>query len=123
WKPERDTSSASHSHATGQIVRCFAMKANLISLPSRRRLRPFLGFRAPPSASPLPCAAARLPSAPASSGRGQERRAADRSSPPEPTCAARSHERRDHGPLAQPQRPDPTNLPASSLNSRLNFLL
>lgn len=24
WKPERDTSSASQSHATGQIPRCFA---------------------------------------------------------------------------------------------------
>jgi hypothetical protein len=32
-----------HSHATDQMVRCFAMKTNFMSLPSsRRRLRPFL---------------------------------------------------------------------------------
>ena len=48
WKPGRGTSSASHSHATGQIERCFATKANLMSLPSRSRLRPFLGCHAPP---------------------------------------------------------------------------
>ncbi|MDA9440800.1 hypothetical protein XH98_17220 [Bradyrhizobium sp. CCBAU 51745] len=40
WKPDRNTPSASHSHATGQIARCFAMKTNFMSLPSRRRLRP-----------------------------------------------------------------------------------
>jgi hypothetical protein len=40
WKPERDTPSALHSHATGQIVRCFAMKPNFVSTPSRSRLRP-----------------------------------------------------------------------------------
>ena len=50
WKPERDTPSAAHSHATGQIPRCFAMKPNFMSTPSRRRLWPFLGCRAPPSA-------------------------------------------------------------------------
>jgi hypothetical protein len=25
WKPERDTSNALHSHAAGQMLRCFAM--------------------------------------------------------------------------------------------------
>ena len=40
WKPERETPNALHSHATGQISRCFAMKTNFMSLPSRRRLRP-----------------------------------------------------------------------------------
>ena len=44
WKPGRETPNAMHSHATGQMVRCFAMKTNFMSLPSRRRLRPFLGF-------------------------------------------------------------------------------
>ena len=28
WKPDRDTPNALHSHATGQMVRCFAMKTN-----------------------------------------------------------------------------------------------
>lgn len=37
---ERDTSSASQSHATGQIPRCFAMNVNFMSRPSRSRLRP-----------------------------------------------------------------------------------
>ena len=42
------TPNALHSHATGQMVRCFAMKTNFMSLPSRRRLRPFLGYPAQP---------------------------------------------------------------------------
>jgi hypothetical protein len=50
WKPDRDTPIASHSHATGQMFRCFAMKTNFMSLPSRRRPRPFLGYPAQPSA-------------------------------------------------------------------------
>ncbi len=33
---------------SGQIERCFATKANLMSLPSRSRLRPFLGCHVPP---------------------------------------------------------------------------
>src|SRR5882724_3420611 len=41
WKPDRDTPIALHSHATGQIFRCFAMKTNSMSLPSQRRLGPF----------------------------------------------------------------------------------
>jgi hypothetical protein len=44
WKPDRDTPNASHSHATGQIFRCFAMKTNFMSLPSQSRPRPFLGY-------------------------------------------------------------------------------
>ena len=48
WKPDLDTPSASQSHATGQTDRCFAMKPNFMSTPSRSRLRPFLGCRAPP---------------------------------------------------------------------------
>jgi putative ATPase len=47
WKPERETRSASHSHAGGHMPRCFAMKTNLISTHSRRRMRPFFGCRAP----------------------------------------------------------------------------
>ena len=31
WKPARDTPIASHSHATGQMLRCFAMKTNCVS--------------------------------------------------------------------------------------------
>lgn len=38
WKPGRQTSSALHGYATGQMRRCFAVKANLILLPSRRRI-------------------------------------------------------------------------------------
>ena len=64
WNPERDTSSASKSHATGQIERCFAMKANLMSLPSQSRLRPFLEYRAPPSAWRPHAASGRSPAAP-----------------------------------------------------------
>src|SRR6478735_3349940 len=41
WKPDRDTPIASRSHATGQMFRCFAMKTNFMSLPSRRRPRLF----------------------------------------------------------------------------------
>jgi hypothetical protein len=33
WKPDRDTPIALHSHATGQMFRCFAMKTNFMSLP------------------------------------------------------------------------------------------
>ena len=40
WKPDRETPNALHSHATGQMLRCFAIKTNFMSLPSRRRLRP-----------------------------------------------------------------------------------
>ncbi len=40
-KPERETLSASESHATGQIERCFVMNANLISRPWQSRLQPF----------------------------------------------------------------------------------
>ena len=38
WKPERETSRTSHSQLTGQICRCFAMKANLMcsGIPSDR---------------------------------------------------------------------------------------
>jgi hypothetical protein len=46
WKPERETPNALHSHATGQTFRCFAMKTNFMSLPSRRTLRPFLKYPA-----------------------------------------------------------------------------
>src|SRR5271168_2205208 len=42
WKPDLDTPSASQSHATGQTERCFAMKPNFMSTPSRSRPRPFL---------------------------------------------------------------------------------
>jgi hypothetical protein len=38
WKPDWDIPNALHSHATGQTFRCFAMKTNFMSLPSRRRL-------------------------------------------------------------------------------------
>lgn len=41
WKSDRETPSALHSHTTGQTARCFDIKANLMSLPSRRKLRPF----------------------------------------------------------------------------------
>ena len=34
WKPDLETPSASHSHATGQIPRCFAIKPNFMSTPS-----------------------------------------------------------------------------------------
>src|SRR4051812_49274943 len=73
WKPDRETPSASHSHATGQMPRCFAMKTNFIALPSRSRLRPFLGYRAPLRAWSPHAAAARSPAARASSALGQER--------------------------------------------------
>src|SRR6202034_3122968 len=42
WKPDLDTPSVSQSHAAGQTERCFAMKPNFMSTPSRSRLRPFL---------------------------------------------------------------------------------
>src|ERR1700685_2624961 len=48
WKPDLDTPSASQSHATGQTDRCFTMKPNFMSTPSRSRPRPFLGCRARP---------------------------------------------------------------------------
>ncbi len=32
WKPDRDTASTSHSQLTGQMWRCLAMKANLMSI-------------------------------------------------------------------------------------------
>jgi hypothetical protein len=38
-----------HSHATGQMVLCFAMKTNFMSLPSQSRLWPFLEYPAQPS--------------------------------------------------------------------------
>jgi hypothetical protein len=41
--PERETPSASHNHPIGQIPRCFAMKPNFMSIPSRSRPRLFLG--------------------------------------------------------------------------------
>ena len=56
WNPDRDTSKALHSHATGQIEPCFATKANLMSLTSRSRLRPFLRCLFPLSTSRLLCA-------------------------------------------------------------------
>ena len=36
-KPVRETRSAPHIHAAGQIPRCFAMKANLTAGPSRSK--------------------------------------------------------------------------------------
>src|SRR3954470_23666363 len=62
---------ALHSHATGQIFRCFAMKTNFMSLPSQRRLRPFLKYPAPPSVCCSHAADAQSPAAPASFDPGQ----------------------------------------------------
>jgi hypothetical protein len=124
WKPDRETPSASHIHATGQIPRCFAMKANLISSPSRSRPRLFLGCRAPPSASPLPCAAGRSPAAPASSDHGRERHAPDRK--PNSLTHLRSTfscRSRSRAACATATPRSFTSLTASSLNSRLNFRL
>ena len=45
-----DLAPKSRFEFTGQIARCFAMKTNFMSLPSRRKLRPFLGYPARPSA-------------------------------------------------------------------------
>src|SRR4051795_11330299 len=41
---------AADDAAVSQMVRCFATKTNFMSLPSRRRRRPFLGCPARPSA-------------------------------------------------------------------------
>src|SRR5262245_51741474 len=41
------------NHSAGQIPRCFAMKENFTSIPSRSRPRLFLVCPAPPSASSL----------------------------------------------------------------------
>src|SRR6202020_2057684 len=91
WKPERETSNASHSHDTGQTCRCFAMKANFIVLPSRRTLLPFLGCRAQPAVWRFPCAAVQSQAAQAFPGHGQEKPAADRRSAPSPSAGACSH--------------------------------
>jgi hypothetical protein len=39
WKPDRETSSTSHSQLMGQMWRCLAMKANLMSPRARKKLR------------------------------------------------------------------------------------
>src|SRR5665811_1756035 len=45
----RDTERP-HNHPAGQITRCFAMKENFTSIPSRSRPRLFLGCLVRPSA-------------------------------------------------------------------------
>ena len=49
------------------MARCFAMKTNFMSLPSRSKPRPFLGYPAQPSVWSPHVAAVRSPAAPASS--------------------------------------------------------
>lgn len=97
------------------------MKTNLMSLPSRRRLRPSLGCRAPSAAWRPHASAARSPAARASSDRDRETPAPGRRRAASPTCAERSRQRRGrprpapprHALLHQPDRLD--------LDSRLNF--
>src|SRR5271170_427157 len=89
WKPDLETPSASHSHATGQTERCFTIKPNFISTPSRSRPRPFLGCRAPPSACELRGENAQSPNVRASSAHAQERLEPDRRKKPSPNCGAR----------------------------------
>lgn len=69
-----------HDEGVGdELRRHLRLRRTSYRLPREERLRPFLGYRAPPSASRLPCAAGRSPTAPASSGHGRGRHAADRS--------------------------------------------
>ena len=82
--------AAPHNHPACQIPRCFAMKPNFMSTPSRSRPRLFLGCPARPSASAPRAADARSRAAQASSGPGPETHAPDRPHTPSPSCATGS---------------------------------
>lgn len=135
WKPDRETSSTSHSQLTGQMWRCLAMKANLMSPLARKKLLSS-GCHAPPGAgrsrvcsnrwrSPahlvfsaaIWARSARICPFPgnavtgvAVSSRIQRRRTLSDTSRPQAACAT-----------ATPR--SVTSLTASILNSRLNFHL
>ncbi|PPQ41067.1 hypothetical protein D4Q71_23050 [Rhodopseudomonas palustris] len=97
------------------------MKTNFMSLPSRRRLRPFLGCRTPSAAWRTYASAARSLAARASSGRDRQPPAPVRRRAASPICAERSRERRGR-PRPAPPRPALLHQPDRlDLDSRLNF--